>query len=150
LWPVNTDIAKEELYRWLRSSVPDVSRGEKWPVGFCHFPQYSKEYFEQLCAEHLVTRTINGRRVSKWEKVRDRNEALDCRIYARAAAGAKRFEAWKDTRWDQEESKLTGARAVREPGREADAMFVVEPAQPVAPPAAPKFKPFRASESFLE
>jgi phage terminase large subunit GpA-like protein len=106
LWPVNTNIAKEELYRWLRQPTPDLSRGESWPVGYCHFPQYNKEYFEQLTAEHLITRTVGGRRVSKWEPIRDRNEALDCRVYARAAAASLRLEAWKTERWDGVEEEL--------------------------------------------
>lgn len=143
LWPVNSSIAKEELYRWLRSSVPDVSRGEKWPTGFCHFPEYSKEYFEQLCSEHLVTKLVGSRRVSAWEKMRDRNEALDCRIYARAAAGAMRFEAWRDSRWDEMEAALTsGAPA---PRREATPAPVERPAM-----TPPVFRPIRARQDFLE
>ncbi|HEU0180356.1 MAG TPA: terminase gpA endonuclease subunit [Blastocatellia bacterium] len=78
LWPVNVDIAKEELYRWLRSRTPDLSAGESWPVGFCHFPNYSREYFEQLTAERLVTSTVRGMKKTQWEKHRERNEALDC------------------------------------------------------------------------
>ena len=49
LWPVNVSIGKEQLYRWLRTNVPDLEKGEAWPVGFCHFPMYSREYFEQIC-----------------------------------------------------------------------------------------------------
>jgi phage terminase large subunit GpA-like protein len=140
LWPVNTFIGKEELYRWLKTSVPDLAAGEAWPVGFCHFPAYSKEYFEQLTAEHLITRTHNGVRRSVWEKIRDRNEALDCRIYARAAAASLRIETWAPARWDQLEASLLVERAAQESVR--------RPATESSP--VPQFKAFKSSDSFLD
>lgn len=142
LWPINTNIAKEELYRSLRTSVPNLEAGEAWPTGFCHFPQYSKAYFEQLCAEQLVTRTIKGRRHTSWEKIRDRNEALDCRILARAAAATLRIEAWPPARWDDVEAELT---------RETNKTLLPPAAKPVEPArSAPQFRSFKVSESFLE
>jgi phage terminase large subunit GpA-like protein len=139
LWKMNPSIAKEELYRWLRTSVPDRAAGEPWPTGFCHFPQYSKEYFEQLTAEQLVTRTMGGLRRTIWEKRRDRNEALDCRVYARAAAASLRFEAWSATRWDEMEKALTVERPTPQSARRD------QPGTPV-----PEFRPIRAKETFLE
>ena len=140
LWPINSSIAKEELYRWLRSSVPDREAGEPWPTGFCHFPQYSKEYFEQLTAEQLVTKTHGGLRRTVWEKRRDRNEALDCRIYARAAAASLRFESWSAARWDEIEKGLT----IERPQASA-----VKPTVTTSP--VPQFRPIRAkTDSFLE
>ena len=42
---------------------------------------------KQLVAEQLVTvRTKRGFQRLEWQKLRERNEALDCRVYARAAA----------------------------------------------------------------
>jgi phage terminase large subunit GpA-like protein len=108
LWPVNTGIGKEELYRTLRLAEPDTAAGEEWPAGYCHFPSYSKEFFEQLCAEQLITRTLAGRSTSHWEKKRDRNEALDARIYARAAASTLRMESWQERRWEELERALAG------------------------------------------
>jgi phage terminase large subunit GpA-like protein len=110
LWPVNVSIGKEQLYRWLHSSVPNLEAGEPWPQGFCHFPMYSKEFFDQLCSEQLVTRTTGGMRRSVWEKKRDRNEALDCRIYAMAAAASLRLESWRAEKWDDLEKSLTVER----------------------------------------
>lgn len=139
LWPVNTSIAKEELYRWLRGGIPDAARGEQWPTGYCHFPSYGKEYFEQICAEQLITRTVAGRRITKWELLRDRNEALDCRIYARAAAASLRFESWPDQRWEQMQSELMRDprnTVANGPGRSSGGMRT-----PV-----PQFKPFHARE----
>jgi phage terminase large subunit GpA-like protein len=118
-----------------------VSRGEPWPAGFCHFPQYSKEYFEQLTAEHLVTRTVAGRRISRWEKIRDRNEALDCRIYARAAAGSLRLESWQPQRWQEIERTLSDPLA----GPKAPPGAAIKTATPV-----PEFRPIRSRNDWLE
>jgi phage terminase large subunit GpA-like protein len=141
LWPVNTSIAKEELYRWLRSSKPDRENGEPWPVGYCHFPQYSREYFEQLTAEQLITRTTGGLRRTDWVKRRDRNEALDVRIYARAAAASLRFETWSAARWDEIQQALTVERAPELPAA-LKGSYAKTP--------MPAFRPIRQTDSFLE
>ena len=113
LWPVNVSIAKEQLYRWLRTSMPNLEAGEPWPVGYCHFPRYSKEYFDQLCAERLVWRIHAGGKRAQWEKTRDRNEALDARVYALAAFSTLRTDAWAPERWDQLQASLTVAPTAR-------------------------------------
>jgi phage terminase large subunit GpA-like protein len=116
LWPVNVSIAKEQVYKWLRSAMPDLERGDPWPVGFCHFPRYGREYFEQLCAERLVTRlTAGGARKPVWEKTRDRNESLDCRIYSMAAMATLRVDTWPPERWDQLQASLTVEKAAAPP-----------------------------------
>lgn len=99
LWPVNASIAKEELYRSLRLAAP--VEGEKYPPGYCHFPEYSLEYFSQLCAEKLMTRNVHGYAKPYWQKMRARNDALDARVYARAAAVAARIDLWSAERWRQ-------------------------------------------------
>jgi len=145
LWPVNVNICKEELYRWLRQPKPDLSRGEEWPTGYCHFPEYNKYYFEQLTAEQLITRSIGGRRVSAWEKIRDRNEALDCRLYARAAAASLRLESWKPQRWADLETVLSN------PNASAPATTATAPAAALRPKTAvPEFKPMRSRTDWLE
>jgi phage terminase large subunit GpA-like protein len=56
--------------------------------GFVHFPAeeaFDDEYFLQLTAEELVKRARSGRTFMEWKKIRPRNEALDCWIYALAA-----------------------------------------------------------------
>ena len=99
LWQINTVIAKEELYRNLRMDAP--LDGEPFPPGWCHFPEYSLEYFEQLCAEKIMTKIRHGYPETYWMKIRARNEALDCRVYARAASVAARIDLWSDERWRQ-------------------------------------------------
>ena len=80
LFPVGVDTAKELVY----SRLKIASEGE----GYCHFPTgRSQEYFLMLTAEKKVTRYFKGRPKREWVKIRTRNEALDCRVYATAALG---------------------------------------------------------------
>jgi phage terminase large subunit GpA-like protein len=103
LWPLGTDIAKHELYANLRQMPP--AEGEQTPHGFAHFPEYAEEYFRQLCAEQCTPHIVKGsggtapRRVYAWEKIRERNEALDCRVYARAAAAIVGVDRWGAEDW---------------------------------------------------
>jgi phage terminase large subunit GpA-like protein len=96
LWPVGVSILKSELYNTLK-----LQRSEdEYPAGYAHFPEYGPEYFKQLTAEQLVTRIHKGYPRSEWQKMRERNEALDCRIYARAAAIALGIDRWSGARWN--------------------------------------------------
>jgi phage terminase large subunit GpA-like protein len=96
LWPVGVSILKSELYNTLKLQRID----EKYPPGYAHFPMYNPEYFKQLTAEQLVTKIHKGYPKSEWQKMRERNEALDCRIYARAAAIAIGIDRWSEQKWD--------------------------------------------------
>jgi len=147
LWPVNTFIAKEEIYRALRLSEPDIMQGETWPNGYCHFPSYSKEFFEQLCAEQLITSKVAGQSSTRWEKRRDRNEALDCRVYARAAAVSLRIDAWTEQQWSDLEAAFAGA-ASKPQG--TTPISAVKPVKPVTSHSVPAFRSFRSSESWME
>lgn len=102
IWPVAVDPLKEELYAWLKLQKPTESEIEEsgWPAGFCHFPEYDEEYFQQLCAEHRVVKLVRGFKKYMWEKVRDRNEALDLRIYNRAAALILGIDRYSDKDWE--------------------------------------------------
>lgn len=102
VWPVNSGMAKEELYRWLRLERPtdeDIERGITFPPGYCHFPRYSEEYFKQITAEQLVAKLVKGYRKLEWQKMRERNEALDCRVYARAAAARVGLDRFQEKHW---------------------------------------------------
>ena len=110
IWPVNSGMAKEELYRWLRLDRPtdeDLTRGVVFPAGYCHFPKYGEEYFKQLTAEQLVTKLVKGYRRYEWQKMRERNEALDCRVYARAAAGRAGIDRFQEKHWAEWERRVT-------------------------------------------
>ncbi len=77
---VGVDVAKDQLFDWLSHEDP------KSP-GYCHFPkndEYNDEHFAQLTSEKRVLKWVHGSRVWGYKKTRDRNEALDLRIYNRA------------------------------------------------------------------
>ncbi|MBF0402269.1 MAG: phage terminase large subunit family protein, partial [Magnetococcales bacterium] len=76
---VGVDAAKESIYSRLRLKEPGP--------GYCHFPlDRDAEWFRQLTAEKITTRYNKGRPIREWvKKSHDRNEALDCRVYAMAA-----------------------------------------------------------------
>ena len=102
-------MAKEELYRWLRLERPtdeDLATGISFPPGYCHFPRYSEEYFKQITAEQLVTKIVKGYRRHEWQKMRERNEALDCRVYARAAASRIGLDRYQEKHWQAIEEPL--------------------------------------------
>lgn len=54
----------------------------------------------------------------EWQKVRERNEALDIRIYARAAAWILGADRWPETRWMELEGQF---RVIDGAGKEASA-----------------------------
>ncbi|ABK45241.1 phage terminase GpA [Magnetococcus marinus MC-1] len=79
LFIVGVDACKEAILSRLRIEEPGP--------GYLHFPmQRDGDYFKQLTAESVVTRYHKGRPIREWKKRdSDRNEALDCRVYAMAA-----------------------------------------------------------------
>lgn len=78
LFPVGVDEAKVLVMRRLRRTEPGP--------GFCHFPtDRAAEWYAQLTAEKLITKVVKGFAKREWHLTRDRNEALDCRVYALAA-----------------------------------------------------------------
>jgi phage terminase large subunit GpA-like protein len=110
VWSVGTPVAKGELYRWLKLEWPTeeaLEDGATFPPGACHFPQYGEEYFKQLTAERLVTRIVKGFPRGSWEKEPGRrNEALDCRVYARAAAAIYGLDRFEERHWRRMEEAL--------------------------------------------
>ena len=58
--------------------------------GFVHYPMqaecgFGENFFKQLTAEVFEMKREKGKEKSGWVKIRERNEALDCAVYARAA-----------------------------------------------------------------
>ena len=97
LWKLGVSILKGELYGWLKKTKREDG---SIPHGYCHFPEHATEYFKQLTAEQLVTKIVKGYPKREWQKTRDRNEALDCRVYARAAAIALGLDRWSKRKWE--------------------------------------------------
>jgi phage terminase large subunit GpA-like protein len=102
LWLVGTDAAKEAIYSNFK--VEEIGPGFcHWPSGYRNEkgemvprPEYDQEYFLGITAEELVEEPRpNGASKRVWKKRRERNEPLDCRVYALAALDALRpnFEA---------------------------------------------------------
>lgn len=111
LWPVGSSAAKGEFYGFLRLPRPALESGEPFPPGYVHIPQHmGEETCKQLVAEHRITRGGKGRaRVTTWEKLRDRNEALDCRVYARAAAARQGLDRLSEAAWLELEQAVAPA-----------------------------------------
>lgn len=85
LYSLGVDAGKADL---LNGALRVQEAGPK----YCHFPRgeergYDMGYFNGLLSERLVMKTTNGRTRWAWEKLigHERNEALDCRVYATAA-----------------------------------------------------------------
>lgn len=117
LWPVGISIVKTELYGWLKQEKPTTESGDVLPFGYCHFPEYGEEYFRGITAEEIVPRLVKGFRRYQWEKVYDRNEPLDCRVYGRAMAYLAGIDRWDDDQWSELEAavKVAGPANIDEP-----------------------------------
>jgi phage terminase large subunit GpA-like protein len=106
VWPIGTSMAKAELYAWLRREPP-LNEGEPVPHGLCHFPEFPEEYFKGLCSEHMVgIRKRDGTVHYEWQKLRERNEPLDCRVLNRAAAYVVGVDRWAEESWVAVEAEL--------------------------------------------
>ena len=76
--------------------------------GFVHLPRgLEAEWVKQLVAEQLVSvKTRRGFQRLEWQKLRERNEVLDCRVYARAAAWIAGADRWTDEKWRDLEDQV--------------------------------------------
>jgi phage terminase large subunit GpA-like protein len=115
LWHVGVSMAKIEFYGWLRLKSP-LEPGEKFKSGYCHFPEYQMEYFRMITAEQLRMRKVKGHSVYEWHKVFERNEALDARVYARAAASLVGFDRFDVHNWEELENAIKELKSQEAPG----------------------------------
>jgi phage terminase large subunit GpA-like protein len=94
LWMVGVSFLKAEFYAIL--CLEKDSEGNP-PPNYCHFPEYPEHYFRGLVSEEQVQKVNKmGHRKFEWKKVYERNEPLDCRIYARAAAVLEGLEKFSE------------------------------------------------------
>jgi phage terminase large subunit GpA-like protein len=124
LWTVAGSVFKSETYRFLRLERPtdeELASGLRYPAGTLHLPMWADaEWCKQLVAEQLVTvKTKRGFPRLEWQKIRERNEALDCRVYARAAAWILGADRWPEAKWKDLEAQL--GRPNEEEGKMPDA-----------------------------
>ena len=101
LWLVGTDIAKGVIYGRLRMTAPGP--------GYIHLPKAlaGTDEFDQLTAERLVTKYVKGHARMEWVKPNGRrNEALDCAVYAYAAAIWAGIERYTEIQWQRLEDRI--------------------------------------------
>ena len=139
LWPIGTDTAKAEIYGRLRINEPGP--------GYVHLSKHlAADVFDQLTSERLVTRYVKGRARLEWVKpAGKRNEALDCAVYALAAAHWLGMERWRDGDWQKWQHKAEVKDLV---DQMAEAQPDNQPPASTPPPQAPgrrrgNFKPWR-------
>lgn len=99
VWNVGVSLIKTELYGWLKLQHID---NEEYPNGYCHFPMYDETHFKSLTAERIeYVKNKKGYTAPSWVKHYERNERLDCRVYARAAANVIGIDRLKAEDWDR-------------------------------------------------
>jgi phage terminase large subunit GpA-like protein len=147
LWPIGTDTAKSEIYGHLRNAEP--GSGYVWLSK--HLPA---EVFDQLTAERLVTRYVKGHAKLEWVKpAGKRNEALDCAVYALAAAHWLGIERWREADWARWEARVSAPDlfSPAAPAPPQEPAPANTPQAPVSPsttadllrrPVAPRRQPF--------
>lgn len=105
LWPVGTDTAKSEIHGRLQL--------EQAGPGYVHLSRHlPDDVFDQLTAERLVTRYVKGHPRLEWIKpAGKRNEALDCAVYALAAAHRMQMPRWREGDWQRWQERVQPAVA---------------------------------------
>lgn len=122
---VSVDLFKAETYRFLRLNRPtdeEAAEGAKYPDGYIHLAaDTSDEWLKQITAEQMVVEENRRTKFRKivWQKMRPRNEALDCRVYARAAAWVVGADRWKDETWVKLELQAPAPRPAAPPPQTA-------------------------------
>ena len=147
LWPIGTDTAKHLIYGRLRLAQPGP--------GYIHLPAALKttDEFEQLTAERLATKYIKGHPKLEWIKpAGKRNEALDCAVYAYAAACYLGIQTLREHGWARREDrycprspdlfsqpapKLEAKQAAPQQQAATDSYKKRSDQPPAPPPAAP-------------
>ncbi|MCL5779197.1 phage terminase large subunit family protein [Limibaculum sp. FT325] len=134
LWKVSVSVFKSETYRFLRLSAPteeERAEGAGWPGGFIHLPKgTTAEWLKQLTAEQLMTvRTRQGFQKLEWQQMRERNEALDARVYARAAAWLIGLDRWDERRWAELEEQIAIGRRDAPPAGQPNRPTTIQPAR---------------------
>jgi phage terminase large subunit GpA-like protein len=111
---------KSEVYGFLRLEIGEGGA----PDGYCHFPQYDRHYFRMLTAEQLrKKKDAKNFDVYEWVKVFDRNEALDCRVYARAAAAVMNMDLFTEENWQAMRGRSLGITPREKPKKRKSGGF---------------------------
>lgn len=92
LWMVGTDTAKDTIFNRLKVDKPGP--------GCVHFSKHLPlEFFKGFTAEVRRTVRTSGGEKYRWVKVRDRNEPLDCTVYALFASHMLDHHKMSEAQW---------------------------------------------------
>lgn len=110
LWSLGTDTIKHLLYGRLRLNQPGP--------GYIDLPRavtFTDE-LEQMTAERLGTKYVKGRPKLEWfTPPGKRNEALDCAVYAYAAACYLGLQSYREADWRRREERIVPPKPVQAP-----------------------------------
>ena len=141
LWTVSVSTWKADLYRrlWL-------GRGDavEWPSGWVHLPRAIEvEWVKQLVAEQLRTsKDKRGFARQEWAKLRDRNEALDCAVLARAALWLLGADRYGERFWARLRDEVANAPLLASEIPSTGNVAQSSPSpQPAPPPETAAFRP---------
>lgn len=138
LFTLGVDTGKDTIVSRLR--IPE--RG----AGFIHLPEWADdEVLAQLTAEKAIRKYVRGKGSTRsWVKTRDRNEALDCAVYALAALRilGTEFIRGLGARAARFAIPVGAPAAAPTPGLELPA---APPGSPQSAPTKPSRRPTRSS-----
>jgi phage terminase large subunit GpA-like protein len=89
---------------------PTAESGAPYPPGYVFLPEHlaGEEICRQLVSEEIRRHKVRaGVFRQEWVKTRERNEALDGRVYARAAASLLGIDRWQEADWARAARELT-------------------------------------------
>jgi len=147
VWPIGVNVAKTELYGFLRLNASSEAGEPVYPPGYCHFPEYEEEFFQQLTSEQLVSvkNTRTGFTAREWQILPGReNHFLDCRVYARAAASIQGIDRIREKSAERAAAPLVPLVVAAPPNVEPPGKHAVPPGKHAVPPgkhAVPPKKP---------
>lgn len=98
VWNIGVNTIKRELFSWFKLPEPDrTDENAAKPFGFCEFPDdYDQNFYKMLCSESEQVKIVNGYPKFFFSKIFERNEALDLRVYNRAAASTLGLDSFTD------------------------------------------------------
>ncbi len=129
VWQVNVHAIQIETYGWLHLDAAPPGTGT--PAGWIALPAVGDEFLRQLCAKALIRKVIKGVERQEWINVYRRDEATDCRNYARAAAHVVGLDRFTEEDWRRLELPLGVAPPA--PAPEPQATKPEEPGAPTVP-----------------
>ena len=141
LWTVSVSTWKADLYRRLWLGRGDAA---EWPSGWVHLPRAIEvEWVKQLVAEQLRTsKDKRGFARQEWAKLRDRNEALDCAVLARAALWLLGADRYGERFWARLRDEVANAPLLASEIPSAGNVAQSSPSpQPAPPPETAAFRP---------